>query len=646
MLNPDVNKNKLCEKLLIQFSLNSLTTSIAFFINIAIISIAFWDSINSSFLTIWALIISALLFFRTIKVNNYIKTSSYQDIEKKRKFFKNLNILLAIITSIGINIIFYQSSSLLQQAFLIILTASISMTIAVGLSMYKESVINSIFILIVPLALHIALQDTKLHLLTTAVLLLFLATMMIFANRYGKNIISLAESELMIEKTQLEKEDAYHQIKQQSYYDELTGLANRSSLNEKLKQKIEKLYTEKKLGALLFINLDNFKTINNSLGHKLGDKLLQDFAKRALSVIRKEDMIARINADEFVILLDDEADSNAEIVTSVSAVAENLHSITREPIKIQSNKLHITVSVGIHIIGLKEENIHDILKNADIAVNKAKELGRATTCFFEEDMCSEVEEELQLNSDIHQALKQDQFELYYQPIIETKNSQISSCEALIRWKHPQKGLLYPDAFIDYAEKSGLIVPIGDWVIKTACKEFKKYQNKLNNIAINISSKQFNKDDFVTNLLKVTQEYDVEPKCLKLELTESVVINNYESTINKMKLLKSHGFIIAMDDFGTGYSSLSYLKNLPFDSLKIDRSFIQHVLENEDDATLVKTILSISRQFNFKVIAEGVETDEHIKFLKSINCDYYQGYVVSKPIPSEEFQRKFISAEVS
>ena len=257
-------------------------------------------------------------------------------------------------------------------------------------------------------------------------------------------------------------------------------------------------------------------------------------------------------------------------------------------------------------------------------------------------MSQDIDRKLTLNNELRHALKLNQFELYYQPIVETQSDKIVSCEALIRWNHPTKGVVFPDNFIQYAEESDLIIDIGDWVIDRACKQFKKCNGKIRDIAINISPRQFIQEDFIEKILQTTKSNEIHPSSLKLELTESVAINNLSATIKKMNLLKSHGFKIAMDDFGTGYSSLSYLKNLPFDYIKIDRSFIQDMLENEDDASLVKTILSISQQLNFSVIAEGVETQEHIEFLKEFDCDFYQGYVKSKPIPADKFKELFDS----
>lgn len=426
-------------------------------------------------------------------------------------------------------------------------------------------------------------------------------------------------------------------IRHQAFYDHLTGLANRIRFNESLDQELARLSRHSHYGAVLFIDIDHFKNINDSLGHHIGDLLLKTFAQRALASIRKEDMVARLGGDEFVILLSDLSDNEMQATEIASHIAGKLHSLMNIPIEVEENSLHITISIGITLINSNDKDINNILKHADIAMYEAKVAGRNTTRFFEKDMSLKIQEQLILDNELRQAILHNEFELYYQPIVETKSSKVVSCEALIRWNHPTRGLVFPDAFIPYAEDSGLIITIGEWVIATACKNHKQHKDKLKNIAINISSKQFIQKDFVTNILDITKKYDVDPSIFKLELTESVAIDNFEQTAKKMNTLKSHGFSIAMDDFGTGYSSLSYLKNLPFDFLKIDRSFIQHILDNEDDASLVKTILTISKQFKFAVIAEGVETQEHVEFLKALDCEYYQGYVISKAVPASKFK---------
>lgn len=437
-----------------------------------------------------------------------------------------------------------------------------------------------------------------------------------------------------------ERIESEKKIRYQAFYDHLTGLANRLTLTDRLQQQLSRLNRHHRFGAILFIDIDHFKTINDSLGHHIGDALLKTFATRASSIVRQEDTVSRLGGDEFVILLSDLSDNKLIATQYANEMAEKLHQLMKEPIEHEKHLHHITISIGVTLIGVGNNNINDILKHADIAMYKAKELGRDTTCFFEEEMSQQIKEQHLLDHELREAVKENHFELYYQPIVESKTSKITSCEALIRWNHPTKGVIFPDDFIPYAESSGFIIALGNWVIQRACQDYKNLKNDIQSIAINISPKQFNQESFVEDILKIINEHEIEPSLFKLELTESVAVDNLYATIEKMNLLKTHGFSLAMDDFGTGYSSLSYLKNLPFDFLKIDRSFIKNILENEDDASLVKTILTISKQFNFAVIAEGVETLEHVNFLKALDCEYYQGYVISKPLPLKEFKKLF------
>ena len=445
------------------------------------------------------------------------------------------------------------------------------------------------------------------------------------------------QSGLGIVKDITKRVKADERIHHQAFYDSLTGLANRMTLYERLEQQIARLDRHQRFGGVLFMDIDNFKNINDSLGHQVGDELLKAFATRASKIIRKEDTLARLGGDEFVILLSDIGTDEVSATKASNDVAVKLHKLLTQPLQLTTNSLTITISIGVKLISSSKETINDILKDADIAMYKAKQSGRNNTRFFEQKMSDMLTSELTLERELHEALKEEQFELYFQPIVETKTGKITSCEALIRWNHPNKGVVFPDNFIPHAQKSDLIIEIGDWVIKDACLKYKTLQESIKTIAINISPKQFQKENFVNNVMRILQAHDVRPSAFKLELTESVAIDNLPATIDKMNELKSFGFTFAMDDFGTGYSSLSYLKNLPFDFLKIDRSFIQNISTHAGDANLVKTLVSISKQFKLEVIAEGVETKEHMEFLKHIDCEYVQGYFISKPLPLKKFQ---------
>lgn len=445
------------------------------------------------------------------------------------------------------------------------------------------------------------------------------------------------QSGLGIVKDITKRVKADERIHHQAFYDSLTGLANRMTLYERLEQQIARLDRHQRFGGVLFMDIDNFKNINDSLGHQVGDELLKAFATRFSNIIRTEDTLSRLGGDEFVILLSDIGTDEVSATKASNEVAVKLHKLLTQPLQLTTNSLTITISIGVKLISSSKETINDILKDADIAMYKAKQSGRNNTRFFEQKMSDMLTSELTLERELHEALKEEQFELYFQPIVETKTGKITSCEALIRWNHPNKGVVFPDNFIPHAQKSDLIIEIGDWVIKDACLKYKTLQESIKTIAINISPKQFQKENFVNNVMRILQAHDVRPSAFKLELTESVAIDNLPATIDKMNELKSFGFTFAMDDFGTGYSSLSYLKNLPFDFLKIDRSFIQNISTHAGDANLVKTLVSISKQFKLEVIAEGVETKEHMEFLKHIDCEYVQGYFISKPLPLKKFQ---------
>ena len=632
----DENSPKVRIELMKLAASNSFLSSLAVFIIMIVIAVAFWNISSQALLLSWIFSVSLLLIMRSITAKSFLNNPSDSLLKTTEFRYESSTILSAITTSIGI-IIILPYEMLFHQAFLSMVVAGLSAGAVMSLSFYKNIIRNYLLIIILPFTYMIYMQESQIHTLIAILMILFLLMLILFSRRYYKNIIDVIISKLILERTQKEKEISEEKIRYQAFYDHLTGLANRLTFNEHLKQQLARLARQKHFGAVLFIDLDHFKTINDSLGHHIGDSILKIFASRTSRITRKEDTIARLGGDEFVVLLSDLGDNEQEAMQKSHNIAKKIHNLMKEPIPIDENILHVSISVGITIINSQYQDINDILKHADIAMYQAKKAGRNTTCFYQEQMGLEIKEKLALSNEMREALKFKQFELYYQPIVVMQSDTITSAEALIRWNHPTKGLVFPDNFIPYAEESSLIIDIGEWVIDEACKEYKLCNDKLEDISVNISSKQFIQDDFIEKILRITELNGIHPSGLKLELTESVAIDDLSTTVKKMNLLKSLGFKIAMDDFGTGYSSLSYLKNLPFDFIKIDRSFIKDMLENEDDASLIKTILTISKQFKFAVIAEGVETKEHIKALKALGCEYYQGYVKSRALPSDKFK---------
>jgi len=433
----------------------------------------------------------------------------------------------------------------------------------------------------------------------------------------GKIIAGLGMMEDITQQVQYQEE-----LKQHAFYDELTGLTNRTSLSQFLEQFTKRLHRQQGYGVLLFIDLDDFKNINDSLGHDTGDSVLQEFANRIKKALRIEDIFARLGGDEFVILLSQTDNNLAKISETAYHLSEKIHQLLKEPLHTEQT-LYITVSIGIKILTPEETNVSTILKHADIAMYESKKLGKNRTSFYKSDMSKQMEHTLLLYNELQIAIQKEQFELYLQPIVDLKTDKIISAEALIRWNHPTKGLIFPDAFIEFAETNNhIIIAIGKWVIERAFEIYKELDGALEDIAINISVKQFHEENFVEFLLENAKKYNTHPSAIKLELTESLALTNVNETIDKMLLLKSYGFKFSMDDFGTGYSSLSYLDNLPFDYLKIDQSFVLSMFENEKDKKLVQIIIEVAQQFGFLIIAEGVETRKHVEFMKEHGCDYY------------------------
>ncbi|MDF1882046.1 EAL domain-containing protein [Sulfurimonas sp. MAG313] len=440
-----------------------------------------------------------------------------------------------------------------------------------------------------------------------------------------------------------EKKKQEEEIEFLAFHDTLTHLPNRAVLHNRLEHFLLKRKYDHQHGALLFIDMDHFKTINDSLGHHIGDEVLREFSVRVGEFIRKEDTFSRLGGDEFILLLFDLSVDTLEAISQIHHITDKIHASTKKDFMIQEHTLHISVSIGVTLITEKENNRNDLLKHADLAMYKAKQEGRNRTCFYEEEMDEEVKKRLSLENDLHKAISNNELEVYYQPIVEMQTHKVVCAEALLRFCKQDGNIIYPDDFIPVAEENGMIVPIGYWVIEEVCRHYNSWREKgilkdLKNIAINISPKQFMQEDFIQRIVSIIQLYGIAYDVFELEITESVVICDVEKAIEKMKKLKDLGFILSMDDFGTGYSSLSYLKNLPFDIIKIDKSFIQNILTNEDDKTLVDTILSICDTYKLEVIAEGIEEEEQIKYLSQTSCTYYQGYILSRPIPSKEFEK--------
>jgi len=437
------------------------------------------------------------------------------------------------------------------------------------------------------------------------------------------------------------RKQAEDEIRHLAFYDPLTRLPNRRLLLDRLQQALVSKARNGREGALLFIDLDNFKVLNDTLGHDIGDRLLQQVAQRLVTCVREGDTVARLGGDEFIVMLEDLSKSSREAATQTETIGEKILDTLNQTYHLSGHEHRSTPSIGVTLFGSAKNSVEELLKRADLAMYQAKAAGRNTMRFFDPEMQAVVTARAALETDLRRGLQEDQLLLFYQAQVDDFGRLIGA-EALVRWQHPQRGLVPPFEFIPLAEDTGLIQPLGHWVLATACAQLVTWAADAAaahlSLAVNVSARQFHHEEFVAEVLAVIEQSGANPNKLKLELTESMLVHDIEDIIAKMAALKEAGVRFSLDDFGTGYSSLSYLKRLPLDQLKIDQSFVRNVCNDFNDGAIAQAIIALSQTMGLSVIAEGVETEAQRDYLGRLGCQAYQGYLFGRPLPVGEFEK--------
>ena len=464
------------------------------------------------------------------------------------------------------------------------------------------------------------------------------------ANHFNEMVENLQETTVsrdLLSAEVIERKQAEERTSHMAYHDSLTGLPNRSLLIDRLKQVLARNQRRDIHVAVIFIDLDRFKVINDTLGHAIGDLLLVAVAERLEKHTRKADTLARQGGDEFIVIAQD-----IDRIEDITTVAEKITSAFQDAFNVGGHELSITVSMGISVYPNDGEDVVSLLKNADIAMYKAKDEGRNSYQLYTAKMNESIAKRHEIEKRLRTAIKNEEFQLHYQPQVDSATGEIFGLEALLRLQDPGGEPISPGEFIPVAEDTGLIVPIGEWVLHEACRQNKMWQDeglKQMTVSVNISIRQFKQKEFVSTVERILKETNLEPKYLELELTESVVMDDIESTIETLRALKALGIRLSIDDFGTGYSSLMYLKRMPIDMLKIDQSFVRDIVDDLDDASIVRATIEVAKSLHLEVIAEGVETREQFELLYNLQCNKIQGYLFSRPLPPQEL-KEFLREE--
>jgi len=593
-----------------------------------VLAAVLWEVIDHRTIIIW---------FSLTNLLSVIRIYLYQEFRKlpPDSLISNTWHNLAISTSIasGITwgaggILLFAEHSMVHQVFLAFMIGGMCAGAITTLSAITVAVRGFVTIALIPVILKFNFVESAISLEMTIMSILFMIMILVSAQRLNLTILESLEG-------RRQRELAERKIRRQAHFDELTDLPNRRLFLTNLRQEMAKAERHRRFGAVFFIDLDRFKSVNDSLGHAVGDELLVEVAHTIAMRLRREDSIARLGGDEFVVLLPEVGEDQEAAGSHASTIADEIRKLFATPFMIQNHDIHLTISIGIALFPT-DVTADDLLKYADVAMYRAKNDGRDRVRLFSEEMQEAVNQQRIIEKGLRQALENDEFELYYQGQYDD-NNRLVGAETLLRWNHPRKGVVTPAAFIDIAELTGLVVPIGEWVLRSACEQLSRIETDLV-IAVNVSPRQFSDPDFVDNLKQILLDTGASPGRLKLEITENLAMANIEHTIETVKLLKQLGIIFSIDDFGTGYSSLNYLNRLPVDELKIDQSFVRDVSTAADHAVIVDTIIVMAKQLGLRTVAEGIETEAELEYLKSRQCAFFQGYLFSRPVPFDQFEK--------
>ncbi len=594
-----------------------------------ILSVVQWDVIDHAVIITWFVLTNLLSLvrlylyqqFKKLPPTSLISDSWYQGA---------INTSIASgVTWGAAGLLLFAEQSLVHQVFLAFVITGICAGAITTLSAIINAARGFVICVLIPIIIKFYLINSEISPAMTIMSLLFMTMILLSAQRLNRTIRESLEG-------RLQRELAEQTIRRQAQFDELTDLPNRRLFLATLQREIASAGRHHRYGAVFFIDLDRFKSVNDSLGHAVGDELLVKIAQKIAERLREEDTVARLGGDEFVVLLPEVGDDQDTAGAHASTIADEIRELFLTAFMIQGHEIYLTISVGIALFPT-EASAEDLLKFADVAMYRAKSEGRDSVRLFSAEMQDAVNQQRIIEKGLRQALANKEFELYFQGQYDS-DDRLVGAETLLRWNHPETGVIAPGQFIDIAEQTGLIVPIGDWVLRSACEHLCRIDDHLM-LAVNVSPRQFSAPDFVDQLKQILLETGANPRQLMFEITEGLAMANIEHTIDTMNQLKQLGISFSVDDFGTGYSSLSYLNRLPLDELKIDQSFVRDISTASDHAIIVDTIIVMAQQLNLKTVAEGVESKAELDYLKSRHCNHFQGYYFARPVPFSQFSEQ-------